>query len=100
MFGDVGQTLGSRFTDCSSGVGHDTGAEDCAGEPMSAVIIPFPAARRVDLVHSIARRALELTPVDGERHIERSLATQATVLRRKGVSQADIDRNLTGLCEQ
>ncbi|MCK1507180.1 DUF6074 family protein [Bradyrhizobium sp. 18] len=55
---------------------------------MTAEMIPFPAARRVDLIRSIVRRALELPPQAGEHHIVRSVDLQATVLRRKGVAEA------------
>jgi hypothetical protein len=49
-------------------------------------IIPYPTARRHQLVSSIARRSLELGVVAGERHITRSLELQAKVLCRKGVA--------------
>ncbi|WP_028332792.1 DUF6074 family protein [Bradyrhizobium sp. USDA 3256] len=64
---------------------------------MTAAVIPFPAARRVDLVASIARRALELPPQAGEQHIRRSVDLQATVMRRKGVSEDMIDREKVAL---
>ncbi|MHC2424139.1 hypothetical protein ACVII1_007141 [Bradyrhizobium elkanii] len=64
---------------------------------MSAAVIPFPVARRVDLVASIARRALELHPQAGEQHIRRSADLQATVLRRKGVSEDLIQREKAAL---
>lgn len=64
---------------------------------MSSVIIPFPAARRHDLVHSIARRSLQLHPAAGEQHIRHSLKLQATVMRRKGVAEELIARDIAGL---
>lgn len=64
---------------------------------MTAAVIPFPAARRVDLVASIARRALELPPHAGEQHIRRSVDLQATVMRRKGVSEDLIEREKAAL---
>ncbi|MEZ0061419.1 hypothetical protein ABIF26_006962 [Bradyrhizobium elkanii] len=64
---------------------------------MSAAVIPFPAARRVDLVASIARRALELHPQAGEQHIRRSVDLQGTVMRRKGISDDLIDREKAAL---
>ena len=64
---------------------------------MTAVVIPFPCARRVALVRSIARRALELNPAAGEQHIRRSLDVQATVMRRRGVAEDLISREANGL---
>lgn len=64
---------------------------------MSAEMIPFPAARRVDLVRSVVRRALELPPHAGEHHIVRSVDLQATVMRRKGVAEPLIARERVGL---
>lgn len=54
---------------------------------MTAEVIPFPAARRVDLVRSVVRRALELPPHAGEKHIQRSIDLQAIVMRRKGIPE-------------
>ena len=64
---------------------------------MTAEIIPFPTARRLRLVFSIARRALELNPATGEQHIRQSLKVQATVMRRKGVAEGLIARDVIGL---
>jgi len=64
---------------------------------VSARVIPFPANRRRDLIHSIARRVFELSPEAGEKHIRRSLDGQATVLRRKGVEEPLIARDAAGL---
>ncbi|MGX1417437.1 DUF6074 family protein [Bradyrhizobium elkanii] len=64
---------------------------------MTAAVIPFPAARRVDLVASIAHRALELHPQAGEQHIRRSVDLQATVMRRKGISEDLIEREKAAL---
>ncbi|MHC2585382.1 DUF6074 family protein [Bradyrhizobium diazoefficiens] len=61
------------------------------------VLIPFPAARRLDLVASISRRALELSPEAGEKHIQRSLDLQATVMRRKGIGEDLIARDVAEL---
>ena len=64
---------------------------------MTAVVLAFPAARRRDLVHSIARRALSLRERVGEEHVARSIKLQADVLRRKGVSEPDIEREMKSL---
>jgi hypothetical protein len=64
---------------------------------MTAEIIPYPAARRRDLVASIARRALQLEPLAGHRHILRSLDVQAAAMRRKGISDDLIERETESL---
>jgi hypothetical protein len=64
---------------------------------MTATIVPFPTARRVSLVHGIARRALERNPSAGEQYISHSLKVQATVMRRKGVSEDLIARETASL---
>ncbi|MCK1603907.1 hypothetical protein IVB02_21320 [Bradyrhizobium sp. 166] len=64
---------------------------------MTAEMIPFPAARRVDLVRSVVRRALELPPHAGEQHITRSLDLQAIVMRRKGIAEGLIAKERIGL---
>jgi hypothetical protein len=64
---------------------------------MTGQIIPYPAARRHQLVSSIARRSLELGAVAGERHIARSLELQGTVMRRKGIAEHLIVRETRAL---
>jgi hypothetical protein len=64
---------------------------------VSARVIPFPANRRRDLIHSIVRRVFELSTEAGEKHIRRSLDGQATVMRRKGVEEPLIARDAAGL---
>lgn len=56
---------------------------------MTAVVVPFPPAKRQDLVRSIARRALSLSPEAGEKHIVRSINLQHRTLCSKGVSLRD-----------
>jgi len=64
---------------------------------VSAIVLPFPANRRRDLICSIARRTLELSPEAGERHIRRSLDVQVTVMRRKCVAEPLIAREAASL---
>jgi hypothetical protein len=61
---------------------------------MSASIVPFPIAKRIDLIHSVARRMLELPPDRAERHLEFSIDRQARVLRRRGIDQEVVDREV------
>lgn len=63
----------------------------------SADIVPFPLARRVDLIQRQAEYALCLTPEKAERHIERQLQCQADALRRRGVPEPTIERELLGM---
>lgn len=65
--------------------------------PSECKVIPFPAARRLALVASIARRALELNPAAGEQHIRRSVEVQATAMRRRGIAEELIAREAAGL---
>lgn len=51
---------------------------------LMAEVIPFPLARRVDLVRRHADRVLELTPDAGERHLLRQVDVQRQALLRKG----------------
>ena len=64
---------------------------------MTAEVLPFPSARRADLVRSIVRRALTLRPAAGEDHIVRSMELQASVMRRKGVPSALIAKDVAAL---
>ena len=64
---------------------------------MTAAVLAFPPAKRQDLVRSISRRALSLRPEVGEEHIVRSINRQHDVLRSKGVSVRDIQREMKSL---
>jgi hypothetical protein len=64
---------------------------------MSAVVLPFPLARRLDLIHRQADYALCLKPEKAEQHIARQLQCQAEALRRRGVSGDVIDRELKSM---
>ena len=49
-----------------------------------AEVIPYPLARRVDLVRRQADRVLELDAAAGDRHILRQVDVQRQALLRKG----------------
>jgi hypothetical protein len=55
------------------------------GGQITALVVPFPVARRRPLVLSIARSALDRSPELGELHIQHQLRLQATVMRRRGI---------------
>ena len=64
---------------------------------MTAELIPFPLARRLDLIHRQAEYALCLKPEKAERHIARQLQCQADALRRRGISDNTIARELKAM---
>jgi Family of unknown function (DUF6074) len=59
-----------------------------------AVVIPFPTTHRRAFIERQARRAAELNPDAGERHIAYQLDVQATAMRRKGIDETLIAREL------
>jgi hypothetical protein len=64
---------------------------------MTAEIFPFPLARRLNLVRRQAEYSLTLKPEKGEAHIQRQLESQAEALRRRGVPEDAISREIAGL---
>ncbi|PSO29838.1 DUF6074 family protein [Bradyrhizobium sp. MOS002] len=61
---------------------------------MSAAVFPFPLARRRDMIARQARYAAELSADAGERHIAHQVKLQADAMRRKGVSEDLIAREI------
>jgi hypothetical protein len=61
---------------------------------MSAAIYPFPLARRRTMIDRQARYASELGPDAAERHIQQQLKIQGDSMRRRGVDEDLIDREL------
>lgn len=57
-------------------------------------VIPFPLTRRGVYIANQAHHALCLRPESGERHIQRQVQMQADVLRRKGVAEHLIEREI------
>jgi hypothetical protein len=64
---------------------------------MTAAVVPFPLARRADLIQRQAEYALCLTTDKAERHIGRQIQRQADVLRRRGVAETIIKREVKGM---
>lgn len=58
----------------------------------TCVVVPFPLARRRDLIWRQAQYASQLSREAAEGHIARQVRTQAEVMRRKGVDEALISR--------
>jgi hypothetical protein len=59
-----------------------------------AEILPFPIVRRRDFVERQALRAAELSPNAGERHIRNQIQVQIDAMRRKGISEELITREV------
>jgi hypothetical protein len=64
---------------------------------MSAIVVPFPLARRRDMIHRQAEYALCLKPEKAEQHIQRQLQTQATAMRRRGIAEGLISREVASM---
>ena len=60
----------------------------------SCVVLPFPLTKRQQLIERQARRAAELNQDAGERHILYQLEVQRAALRRKGIDEALIAREI------
>lgn len=56
----------------------------------AAKLIPFPLARRHDLVLRLARQMAARSPDGAEQHLQQQLQRQATVMRRKGITAAAV----------
>ncbi|MBR1212056.1 DUF6074 family protein [Bradyrhizobium sp. JYMT SZCCT0180] len=61
---------------------------------MSAVIYPFPLARRRPLIDRQVRYASEIGPDAAQRHIQQQLDVQAETMRRRGIDEDTIAREL------
>lgn len=61
---------------------------------MTAEVLPFPLARRLDLIHRQADYALCLRPEKAEQHIQRQLQCQRDALRRRGVAENIVAREI------
>lgn len=58
----------------------------------ACAVVPFPLARRRDMIERQARRYTELNPDAAERHIANQVKIQADAMRRKGIDEALIER--------
>ena len=61
---------------------------------MNAEIVPFPITRRRAFVAKQSHHAAWMRPAAAERHIEYQIKVQADTMRRKGVEEALIRREL------
>jgi hypothetical protein len=69
--------------------------EEVAMPPKrSATIVPFPLARREAFIQKQANRAADLNADSGERHVQHQIKCQADAMRRKGIDEALIAREM------
>ena len=61
---------------------------------MSAAVLPFPLVRRYDMITRQSRYAAELNPDAAERFIQQQLKIQGDSMRRRGIEEDLIDREL------
>jgi hypothetical protein len=61
---------------------------------MSAVVYPFPLARRRPLIERQVRYATAISPDAALRHIQQQLDVQAETMRRRGIDEDIIAREL------
>jgi hypothetical protein len=61
---------------------------------MSAIIVPFPIARRRDFIRKQAAHAARMNPDSAVRYVERQLLAQRDAMRRRGIAENMIDREL------
>lgn len=64
---------------------------------MSAKVLPFPLARRRQLIIRQARYAAALSTDAAERHIAHQLRLQADAMRRKGIESHLIEDELKSM---
>jgi hypothetical protein len=60
----------------------------------AAVVIPFPVARRRAYIARQASHAALMNPDAGTRYLEHQIEIQAQAMRRKGVSEDLIEREV------
>jgi Family of unknown function (DUF6074) len=63
-------------------------------EAITAAIVPFPLVRRRSMIQRQASYAAELNPDAAERHIARQLQVQDDAMRRRGIDENLISREL------
>jgi hypothetical protein len=64
---------------------------------MTAAVVPFPLVRRRNFIARQATRASELTGDAAERHIQSQIKIQAAAMRRKGIREVIITREIRSM---
>ncbi|MCK1753803.1 hypothetical protein IVA78_00830 [Bradyrhizobium sp. 137] len=62
-----------------------------------AEVLPFPIARRRDFIRKQATHAARMNPDAAVRYVERQLLAQRDSMRRRGIAETLIDRELHGM---
>jgi hypothetical protein len=57
-------------------------------------VLPFPIARRRDFIRKQAAHAARMNPDSAVRYVERQLLAQRDAMRRRGIAENLIDREL------
>lgn len=60
-------------------------------------VIPFPLARRRHMIERQARYASELSVDAADRHIQQQIKIQADAMRRRGIDENLIERELKSM---
>jgi hypothetical protein len=63
-------------------------------EMVTATVLPFPIARRVAFIRKQADQSACLNPSASERYLEYQLQVQRDAMRRRGVAEGLVDREL------
>jgi hypothetical protein len=73
-------------------------AEGSIGRPSRLTkVVPFPVVRRRAFINKIVKQVISRTPAAGRTHLSGQLRRQAEVLRRKGIPDFLIQRELRAL---
>lgn len=73
-------------------------AESAADHPNRlTIVVPFPLVRRRAFINKIVKQVISRTPAAGGTHLLHQLRRQAQVLRRKGIPDLLIRRELHAL---
>ncbi|RTL80835.1 MAG: hypothetical protein EKK35_08220 [Bradyrhizobiaceae bacterium] len=64
---------------------------------MTALVVPFPLARREEFIKRHARYAASIRPEAAERYIERQLKHQADTMLRRGIGVDTIAAELASM---
>src|SRR5215470_19523001 len=75
----------------------DASSQRASTRPSSATMLVFPVAQRLDFVERIAAQMVARSATGGEQHLQLQLRRQGTVLRRKGIAEPIIKRELASL---
>jgi len=64
---------------------------------MSAIVVPFPLTRRHGFAARHAEIIASLKPKSAKRHLEHQLRVQRETMRRRGIAEELIERELSAI---